>query len=321
VGLAVGIGSLGRGYTVALPTATSEMQAGPTVAVAVSTATLTPRATATAKPTVTPTATEPATSTPEPITAIRAADGMIMVYVPAGTFAMGSTHGDSDETPVHNVTLDAFWLDQTEVTTEQYAAFLNSEGNQTEDGDIWVTTDGDFAVVERSGGTYRPRSGYWNRPVTDVGWYGARAYCVWVGGRLPTEAEWEYAAGGPESRIYPWGNAQRRGYANCGESICADGLEETAPVGSFPKGASWVGALDMAGNVWEWVADWYQSDYYSISVSTNPSGPLSGGTRVSRGGSWGDDWHALRATERLNPKPTVRSQFHGFRCAGDAPGQ
>ena len=215
--------------------------------------------------------------------------------------------------------LDAFRLDRTEVTNAQYAAFLNAEDNQTEGGVPWLDMDSGVAQIELSGQTYRPSSGYDHHPVVGVSWYGARAYCAWVGGRLPTEAEWEYAASGPVSRTFPWGDDQRPAVANCAESECADGFAGTAPVGSFPEGASWVGALDMAGNVWEWVEDWYQTDTYSSSESNNPVGPPSGDSRVLRGGSWRYGWGDLRVTFRNYDPPAQRRDVIGFRCAGRGP--
>ncbi len=319
VGLALGIGSLVRGAAPS-PTATLQVPVSATAAVVADPATSTPRPTAPA--TVSPTAT--ATPTPElpsaGDTAVREADGMTMVYVPAGTFAMGSADGENREAPVHEVTLDAYWLDRTEVTNAQFAAFLNAEGNQTEGGVTWLLDDSDYMLIERSGETWRTKSGYEEHPVIEVSWYGAAAYCEWAGGRLPTEAEWEYAAAGPESRTYPWGDDQRQGYANCTESDCADGFEKTAPVGSFPEGASWVGALDMAGNVAEWVNDWHRDDYYSTSPLRNPSGPASGNFRGIRGGAWYFKWNTLRAADREYYDPDLRDDILGFRCVGGAPG-
>jgi len=118
---------------------------------------------------------------------------MVMIYVPAGEFEMGSTQGDSDEQPVHTVALDGFWIDRTEVTNAQFAAFLNDQGNQTEGGAAWREFERVCCPIERAGNEYRPQSGYADHPVIEVRWYGAAAYCEWVGARLPTEAEWEYA--------------------------------------------------------------------------------------------------------------------------------
>ena len=131
----------------------------------------------------------------------READGMTMVYVPSGTFQMGSDEGDSDEQPVHAVTLDSFWIDQTEGPNAQYAMVLNNRGNQTEDGVTWLDVKDENCLVEQSEGEFQPKSNYADHPVIEVSWYGAAAYCEWTGGRLPTEAEWEYAARGEQSFV------------------------------------------------------------------------------------------------------------------------
>jgi len=227
---------------------------------------------------------------------------MELVYVPAGSFRMGRETGTVDEKPAHTVTLDAFWLDRTEVTNAHYTQCVAA-------GECESTLSAGDA--DWNGATY---------PVIGVSWNYATAYCAWAGGRLPTEAEWEYAAGGPESRIYPWGDDQRQGYANCHEDDCRDGFETTSPVGTFPEGASWVGALDMAGNVWEWVNDWYSDSYYGISPTSNPPGPASGTYRVFRGSSFVDSLLNLRVANRDSDNPDVCSDGVGFRCVGGAPG-
>jgi len=265
-------------------------------------------------PTITPSVL-PATRTPAPSSPdgspagaalgdqrIRPADGMELVYVPAGSFRMGRETGTVDEKPAHTVTLDAFWLDRTEVTNAHYTQCVAA-------GECESTLSAGDA--DWNGATY---------PVIGVSWNYATAYCAWAGGRLPTEAEWEYAAGGPESRIYPWGDDQRQGYANCHEDDCRDGFETTSPVGTFPEGASWVGALDMAGNVWEWVNDWYSDSYYGISPTSNPPGPASGTYRVFRGSSFVDSLLNLRVANRDSDNPDVCSDGVGFRCVGGAPG-
>ena len=130
-----------------------------------------------------------------------------MVYVPGGTFQMGSTEGDDDEQPVHEVTLDGFWIDKYEVTNAQFVAFLNEKGNQEENGEEWLELEDVDCNIELTGGEFRPKNGYADHPVIEVSWCGARAYAEWVGGRLPTEAEWEKAARGIDGQTYPWGNA------------------------------------------------------------------------------------------------------------------
>jgi formylglycine-generating enzyme required for sulfatase activity len=263
------------------------------------------------------------TPTEEPTPALgdtltRTKDGMVMVYVPAGEFQMGSTEGYSDEQPVHTVYLDGFWIDQTEVSNEQFAAFLNEKGNQEEGGVTWLNIDGEDCLIEQAGGEYRPRSGYADHPVVHVGWHGAAAYCEWAGARLPTEAEWEYAARGPEGQAFPWGDEFDCTLCNSWGEDC-DGYAHTSPVGSFPGGGSWCGALDMLGNVWEWVADWYDADYYADSPSRNPTGPSSGVYRVQRGGSWYRGEHAYSSrAHRGNDLPGLTYSYLGFRCAGDS---
>jgi formylglycine-generating enzyme required for sulfatase activity len=219
---------------------------------------------------------------------------MTMVYVPAGSFLMGSAGGDpwaqSDEKPQHAVTLDAFWIDQTEVTNAQYALCVAA------------------GACVQLGFTNNPNFNEAEQPVVGVSWNDSDDYCRWAGGRLPTEAEWEYAAREPEGRRYPWGNeapnSQRLNYNR--------NVGKTTPVGSYPAGASWVGTLDQAGNVWEWAADWY--DIYRAEAQTNPTGPASGSSRVLRGGGWFDDAEGVRTTLRTGQEPDFRNDYLGFRC-------
>ncbi len=255
---------------------------------------------------------DPALTTPKPVmtqpaykqvpaapsagdTVIRTIDRMAMVYVPAGTFVMGSAEGREAEMPVHDVTVDAVWMDRTEVSNAQYQACVVA-GRCAASA---FAEDPDYGAPDLS--------------VVGVTWFQAYDYCAWVGARLPTEAEWEYAARGPEGTIYPWGNDLRDGAANCDESVCQDGYEVAAPVGSFPEGASWVGALDMAGNVWEWVADW--GEVYPSTQVTNPAGPDTGQVRVMRGGDWDNDEDYMRSTFREVDEPTQAYYTLGFRCA------
>lgn len=251
-----------------------------------------------------------------------------MVFVPSGVFEMGSMD-DERARPAHIVALDDFWIDQTEVTNAMFSEFLNQMGNQIEDEiPWWEPGAGSRGVVYghilEHEGTFAVHSGYEDYPVIEVSWYGAAAYCSWVGGRLPTEAEWEFAARGPQSLIYPWGNAfdgSRVNYCdiNCHyrwqDRTSDDGAATWTVVGSYPSGASWCGALDMVGNVWEWVADWWSGDYFANSPRDNPQGPDSGSLVVARGGSWFDEPPALRAFTRTGlTHSSYRMHWVGIRC-------
>jgi formylglycine-generating enzyme required for sulfatase activity len=231
----------------------------------------------------------------------RPADDAVMVYVPAGEFQMGSMDGYNDEQPAHTVSLDGFWIDKHEVTNAQFAAFLNKEGNQEEGGATWLDLDSEYCLIEQSGGEFRPKPGYADHPVIEVSWYGAKAYAEWVGGRLPSEAEWEYAARGPEGHTYPWGDDEPT--CDLGQYYGCSG--NTVPVGSFPDGTSWCGALDMAGNVWEWTRSLYK-DYPYDSGDGRES--LEGSDpRVVRGGAF--DGSGLPRPLRLSrPQVSARSQ-------------
>ena len=237
----------------------------------------------------------------------------VMVPVPSGEFTMGSNTGFSDQQPVHTVYLDAYAIDLYEVTDAEYAGFLNTRGNQQEGGGTWLHADDPGVRIHQVSGVWQADAGYGDHPVVSVTWYGARAYCTWVGKRLPTEAEWEKAARGTDARTYPWGNqtldcSLANYYSGC--------VGETSPVGSYPSGASYYDALDMAGNVWEWVNDWYSSDYYSVSPYRNPPGPASGSRKVLRGGSWGSVAYDVRAAHRGDAYLVPSCEYFGFRCAG-----
>jgi formylglycine-generating enzyme required for sulfatase activity len=237
---------------------------------------------------------------------VRPADGMVMVYVPGGTFLMGSDKSDpdarDDEFPQHSVTVAGFWMDQTEVTNAQYAAFLNAHGNTDEKGRTLLTMGRGYCQIREEDGEYRVGRAT-EHPVVMVSWFGAQAYCKWVGGRLPTEAEWEYAARGPEGNLFPWGNAapdcELARYGDCARSLI--------PVSSLPAGASWCGALDMAGNVWEWVADWFGR--YPAGPQENPIGPPAGSFPVQRGGGWHSPRWEIRSTFRQHD--TAASSYNG----------
>jgi len=230
------------------------------------------------------------------------------VLVPAGEFLMGSTDAGSGEKPQHKVYLDAYLIDRTEVTNAMYARCVAAGA---------CKPPSSLSSSERS--SYYGNSRFDLYPVIYVSWDDARSYCQWAGGRLPTEAEWEKAARGTDGRIYPWGNEG----PTC-DRVNYDGgkcVGDTAPVGAYPQGASPYGALDMAGNVWEWVADWYQDTYYASAPTRNPPGPGSGQYRVLRGGGWFRYDGDLRAAYRHHfYYPTGQSNDIGFRCVA-APGK
>jgi formylglycine-generating enzyme required for sulfatase activity len=242
----------------------------------------------------------------------RPTDGMTMVCVPAGEFLMGSSDDDPgaqvSEKPQHTVYLDAFWIDKTEVTNAQYLKCV--EAGVCKEPSCWDASDYNAP----------------DQPVVCVNWNDARVYSAWAGGQLPTEAEWEKAARGTGGQIYPWGNdfGCHRGnfdderevdsYVVEGGPDC-DGYPKAAPVGNFAAGASPYGALDMAGNVWEWVADWYDRDYYSTSPASNPQGPDSKEERLSRGGSFGSNDGGGRCAVRFWFVPSLRDGSLGFRVA------
>ena len=217
-----------------------------------------------------------------------------MVDIPAGSFLMGSAVGPPDEQPAHQVSISAFRLDRQEVSRIAYQAFLESQQKVRK------------TSVENP-----------EHPAALVSWSDAAAYCGWAGKRLPTEAEWEYAARGPEARTYPWGNNPPDG------SRAHFGGRTREPVGvdALPRGATPEGVLNMAGNVAEWVQDWWRPDYYAASPSADPPGPAQGDYRTVRGGSWSQPGAELRAAARSFHNPDKGAAYIGFRCAraGESP--
>lgn len=244
---------------------------------------------------------------------VRPKDKMPMMLIPAGRASIGRNDGALDSRPMHFVALDAFLIDKHPVTNRMFSQFLNEVGNQVESGTKWFEDSAKNARLRWSGSCWLVMRNYSEHPIVSVSWYGAVAYCRWVGGRLPTEAEWEKAARGFDDRIYPWGNeAPTHEHANYqGSQI------NTSPVGNLPKGASSFGLLDMAGNVWEWVSDWYEPDYYIRSVLINPRGPDSGVTKVMRGGSWFNIERHLKVSYRSYSNPGTCTANLGFRCVVD----
>jgi len=231
-----------------------------------------------------------------------------MFFVQGGTFMMGSNDGSSDEKPVHKVYVSDFYMDKYEVTNAQFCQFLNEKGNQTEGGREWLDLKSEYCKIVKQGNRYVPVSGYDNHPVIMVSWYGANAYARWAGKRLPTEAEWEYAArGGNKSRGYKYSGSNN---ADAVAWYSNNSGGQTHPIGT--KQPNELGLYDMSGNVWEWCADWYDSGYYGKSPYENPLGPASGQYRVLRGGSWGSDAN-LRCSRRYYNDPYSRLNYFGFR--------
>lgn len=227
-----------------------------------------------------------------------------MKLIPAGAFTMGAVSGefDADETPPHAVYLDSYYIDSVEVTNVQFARFVASSGYQTD-----AEKAGDSTTWRSFNSPDRQRY-----PVIFVSWNDATRYCAWVGKRLPTEAEWEKAARGSSKRIYPWGNTFNGNFANTVEA----GIGQPVAVG-LQSAQSPYGLVDMAGNVWELVQDWYGGGYYTDSPKSNPAGPESGPFKVIRGGSFKIQPDRATTTARENISPDSRGDDVGFRCAGD----
>ena len=262
-------------------------------------------------PTQTPTYQSPITNTPAPAktpakaftptaaalpTEITDEKGAAMRLVPAGEFEMGSERYD-DEKPIHQVYLDAFYMDKYEVTNALYKACVDAGG----------------CTPPQNTSRYNDPK-YENHPVVYVDWYQSQACCEWRGASLPAEAQWEKAARGTDGRTYPWGEG-----IDCGKANYSTCKGDTTPVGSYESGQSPYGIYDLAGNVWEWTADWYSETYYQISPAKNPLGPESGTYRVLRGGSWSNFEYNLRVSNRGRSDPDVANVNIGFRCLRSLP--
>jgi formylglycine-generating enzyme required for sulfatase activity len=254
------------------------------------------------------------------------AKGIAQVYVPAGCFLMGSTPAQiaaalalgppawvnataKSEQPQHEVCLTSgYWLDRTEVTNAAYAAFVADGGYDkpelwSADGRAWLGFQNKAQLPVACEQNALP-----DHPRVCVTWYEAEAYATWRGGRLPTEAQWEFAARGPSSLVYPWGNDWDAARANVVDSA------GTTAVGTYPDGASWVGALDLAGNAMEWVQDWLSNTYYSVSPKNDPTGSAFGVRKVEKGGWWGSNPYVARGAYRHFEDPPEYQDHHiGFR--------
>jgi serine/threonine protein kinase len=271
----------------------------------------------------------PATNTPIPPTPSPTPTPAFseMVRIPAGNFIQGSTveevnyahelcmsddefdqcwrSGLDDELPQHEVYLDEFYVDKYEVTNAQYSVCVNAG---------FCDPPSDPSSNTRNSYFHDPR--YADYPVIYVTWYDADRYCRWAGRRLPTEAEWEKAARGDNGGLWPWGNSFSPEYSNVRPGGVAPDTSDTIRVGSYPDGVSPYGAMDMIGNVFEWVADWYSKSYYAVSPNQNPKGPPSGDKKVIRGGSWNVNPAGSGRTASRAPAPPDGRYFDiGFRCA------
>lgn len=226
-------------------------------------------------------------------TMINEPDGAALMYVPAGEFLMGSESelAFNNEAPAHIVTLDAFWIYKFEITNAQYRACITENSCQ---GDANDYPENDL-------------------PVVNITWFEADAYCTAMGGRLPTEAEWEKAARGTDDREFPWGDES----PTCDLAYMEKCGPGKIPVGSLPDGVSPYGVMDMSGNAWEWVADWYDFYYYEDSPNTNPTGPVEGEKHVVRGVTWYPFHRSMRVSYRWSYYPENSYSTIGFRCVVD----
>jgi sulfatase modifying factor 1 len=243
---------------------------------------------------------------------VKGKDGAPMVLIPEGSFPMGVPHGDRDggrdEYPRHDVFVNNFYIDKFELTNGRYLEFVKATNHRIPQNpknatrNLW---EGDTITESLA-----------DRPVVNVDWADAQAYCQWAGKRLPTEAEWEKAAKGTTDRRFPWGNVEPTNkHLNFNQQWI--GEKTLMPVGSYELGKSPFGVYDMAGNVWEWVNDWYDAKYYEKSPAKNPTGPETGTKRVLRGSGWQNETPTVRIFTRVDSDPTIRNESTGFRCAMD----
>ena len=243
-----------------------------------------------------------------------------MVFIPEGVFTMGynidneKEWGDNDEEPVHKVFLKSYFIDRYEVSASDFANFLNQHLKQSP---LYFQL-GLGVTIQKIDNLFRPRIGLSNYPANRVSWYGAETYCRWVNKRLPTEAEWEKASRGTDSRVFPWGDKfPTQELVTYRRKFNQLGFKALEKIDSMHAGRSPYGIHHMAGNVWEWVNDWYSDIYYEESPYANPKGPDSGISKVLRGGNWYYKAYYMRTTYRFNEKPNKFKNWQGFRCAKD----
>jgi iron(II)-dependent oxidoreductase len=235
-----------------------------------------------------------------------------MVRIPPGSFWMGDDKGAADEKPRHQVQVAEFFIDRTKVTNAQFARFMNASGTQAADGQRWYDSDDNDARIHRRGNQWTADPGHENNPVVEASWYGALAYCRWSGKRLPTEAEWEKAARGTDGRKFPWGNEA----PDKSRAHFAAGWNELKSVGSFPNGASPYGALDMAGNGWEWVSSAYMP--YPYDAKDGREDLTREAVRATRAGGHDSRPEELTTTQRgrhVSRNPRGGHHNISFRCA------
>ncbi len=236
-----------------------------------------------------------------------------MVFVDGGTFTMGNKKGEKNEKHEHKVELSDFYISKYEITNAQFCEFLNEKGNQEQGGAAWLDINDKHCTIEQKEGVFVPEEGYADHPVSEVTWYAAKAFCEWAGGRLPTEAEWEYVAKGGK-------NGKNTMYSGSNNAMdvawyIKNSGGSTHPVGT--KNPNELGIYDMTGNVWEWVNDWYSGEYYRKSLKKNPPGPKEGTYKVIRGGSWISFSEAnLTNTVRVIASPDDTGNV-GFRLCKD----
>ncbi|MBN1252492.1 MAG: SUMF1/EgtB/PvdO family nonheme iron enzyme [Bacteroidales bacterium] len=238
-----------------------------------------------------------------------------LIFIKGGKFKIGDINGEEDEKPVHKVKVYDFYISKYEITNYEFAEFLNSEGNKIENNTLWIDTSANWndlkCRISKLDNKYIVEYGFENYPVNFVSWYGANAYCNWKGGRLPTEAEWEYSAKAFCIKNKTIKKSNYNDYAwyksNSKRELKAVGLKKPNALGIY----------DMLGNMWEWCSDWYGAEYYKLKEKKNPKGVELSDYKVIKGGSWANDETMLRISNRNGRKPNINKVNIGFRIVFD----